>query len=133
MPKTIIIQEADTLISLDMAQTIAEAWPDASVVVCRDPAQVHKLLSQGCTPDAIILSQSLRHTRQDGLAQLASKTGAMVLLTQADDDEDVTITAARWHRLDMPFSSAQLRDVLLDGCPSLYAATENNCKALGLG
>ncbi|MFN4156435.1 MAG: hypothetical protein ACK4HF_17455 [Paracoccaceae bacterium] len=133
MPKTILIQDPDALISLDLAQTVLEAWPGASVILCREAGQVLALLSGGQVPDIVILRQSMRSARAAGLAGPVENTHVKVLLTGADDDEALMIAAVGWRALDMPFTAMQVRAVLQDACPEPDIRAESHCNAFGLG
>ena len=133
MARTILIQDPDVLISLDLAQTAMEAWPDASVVLCREARQVLAMLSEGQEPDMMILRQSMRSALMAGLDSLVRNPRITVLLTDADDDEAVTIAEAGWHALDMPFSSSQVRNALRDACPEPELRAESHCTPIGLG
>lgn len=133
MPKTILVQDPDVLISLDLAQTVMEAWPDASVILCRDVPQIAAVLTDGQRPDLLILRQSLRSLRGFGLASLAQQRRVRVLLTGADDDDAAEIAELGWQALDMPFSAAQVRNALHDACPDPEIRVETHCNAIGLG
>ncbi|TGD66140.1 hypothetical protein EYC08_04415 [Tabrizicola sp. WMC-M-20] len=131
MPKTILVQDPDVLISLDLAQTVMEAWPDASVILCRDVPQILAVLTNGQRPDLLILNQSLRSVRGYGLTSLLRHSRVKMLLTGADDDDAAEIAALGWHALDMPFSAAQVRHALHDACPDPEVRRENRCNAIG--
>ena len=133
MPKTILIQDPDVLISLDLAQTVMEAWPDANVILCREAEQIFGMLPPGQVPDMVILRQSMRSARAAGLADLIAKPHVKVLLTGADDDEALIIAAAGWRALDMPFSAKQVHAALQDDCPERERRLESHCKALFIG
>lgn len=133
MPKTILIQDPDVLISLDLAQTVMEAWPDASVILCREPRQILPLLSDGQEPDMLIMRQSMRGALATGLARLIRNPRINVLLTEADDDEELTIADAGWRTLDMPFSALQVRAALRDACTEPDLRAESHCTSNGLG
>lgn len=112
MPKTILIQDPDVLISLDLAQTVLESWPDTNVILCRTPPQVSAILSDGQRPEALILRQSLQGTRREGIFDIAFTSKLCVILTDIDEDEAKDVAAAGWLALDMPFSAAQVRAAL---------------------
>jgi hypothetical protein len=133
MPRTILIQDPDVLIRLDLAQTVLDAWPDSNVILCYESRQILPLLSDGKLPDMIILRQSLRSARAAGLDGLVRNPRIKVLLTDADDDEALMIAAAGWRALDMPFSATQVRAVLRDACPEQDFRAKSHCNAIGLG
>ncbi|MFN3722167.1 MAG: hypothetical protein ACK4VZ_03910 [Paracoccaceae bacterium] len=133
MPKTILVQDPDVLISLDLAQTVMEAWPDASVILCRDVMQVLAILSEDKRPNLLILRQSLRSVRGFGLVGLLSDPQMQVILTEADDDEGGAITDLGWRALDMPFFAAQVRSALHDACPERVSGVERHCNQIGFG
>ena len=133
MAKTILIQDPDVLISLDLAQTVMEAWPDANVILCRAPQQVLALLAGAKTPDIVILRQSMRSARAAGLTDLVHDPHIKVLLTGADDDEALIIAAAGWRALDMPFSASQVRAEISAACPEPDLRLERHCNAIDLG
>lgn len=133
MPKTILIQDPDVLIRLDLAQTVMEAWPDANVILCHHAREILSLLSDGRMPEMIILRQSLRSARAAGLDGLVRNPRIKVLLTGADDDEALMIAAAGWGALDMPFSATQVRAALREACPEQNLRAESHCIAIGLG
>lgn len=133
MSKTILVQDPDVLISLDLAQTVMEAWPDASVILCRDVMQVLGILSEGKRPNLLILRQSLRSIRGFGLVSLLHDPQMQVILTQADDNEGQAITDLGWRTLDMPFFAAQVRDTLHDAFPQREPGMERHCNQSGFG
>jgi len=133
MPKTILIQDPDVLISLDLAQTVMEAWPDASVILCREARQILALLSDGQEPDMLIMRQSMRGALAAGLDRLVGNPRINVLLTEADHDEEHSIAEAGWRALDMPFSALQVREALRDVCPEPDPRAESHCTSIGLG
>ncbi|MDR7125654.1 hypothetical protein [Pseudotabrizicola sp. 4114] len=133
MPKTILIQDPDVLISLDLAQTVMEAWPDASVILCREARQILALLSDGQEPDMLIMRQSMRSALSAGLDRLIGNPRVTVLLTEADNGEEHTIADAGWRALDMPFSALQVRAALGDAWPEPDARAESHCTPIGLG
>ncbi|WP_146036471.1 hypothetical protein [Pseudotabrizicola formosa] len=132
MPKTILVQDPDVLISLDLAQTVMEAWPDASVILCRDVPQVVETLTNGQRPNLLILNQSLRSVRGFGLTRLVQHPQTKLLLTGADDGDAAEIAALGWHALDMPFSAAQVRETLHDVCPDMDRRVQSHCNAIGI-
>ncbi|MFN4130590.1 MAG: hypothetical protein ACK4GC_12380 [Paracoccaceae bacterium] len=133
MSKTILIQDPDALIRLDLAQTVLESWPDAHVILCHNAFQILTLLADGQDPDMVIVRQSLRSARAAGLADLVQNPRVKVLLTGADDDEALMIAAAGWRALDMPFSATQVRAALRDACPEPDLRAQSHCNAIGLG
>ncbi|MDO8884418.1 MAG: hypothetical protein U0934_03380 [Pseudotabrizicola sp.] len=133
MPKTILVQDPDGLISLDLAQTVMEAWPDASVILCRDVMQAVATLSDGQRPELLVLRQSLRKMQAFALVDLICDLEIKVLLTAADDDEGPDIAELGWHALDMPFSAAQVREALHDACPETQPCMDSYCKEILLG
>ncbi|MDO9637729.1 MAG: hypothetical protein Q7J44_04240 [Pseudotabrizicola sp.] len=133
MPKTILVQEPDVLISLDLAQTVMETWPDARVILCRDVPQILAVLTEGQCPDLLIIRQSLRSLRGFGLAGLVQHPQVKVLLTAADEDDAAEVAALGWQSLDMPFFAAQVRDALHGACPEPRLRVETHCNAIGLG
>lgn len=133
MPKTILIQDPDVLISLDLAQTVMDAWPDASVILCRDVPQIAAVLTEGQRPDLLILNQSLRSVRGYGLVPLVQRPSVKVLLTGADEGDAAEIAGLGWQALDMPFSAAQVRNALHDAYPDPKIRGESHCNAIGLG
>ncbi|RGP37028.1 hypothetical protein [Pseudotabrizicola alkalilacus] len=133
MPKTILIQDPDVLISLDLAQTVMEAWPDASVILCREARHILALLSDGQEPDMLIMRQSMRGALAAGLDRLVGNPRINVLLTEADHDEEHSIAEAGWRALDMPFSALQVREALRDVCPEPDPRAESHCTSIGLG
>lgn len=132
MPNTVLIQEPDELISLDLAQTIKDAWPDATLILCRDPDQALARLSADRVPTVVILRQSLRAAHASGLAAPAMRLGARVLLTAADEDETAQIEAAGWRAIEMPFTTEQVQQALRDLTASNDGG-DNLCKAVAIG
>lgn len=132
MPKTILVQDPDVLISLDLAQTVMEAWPDASIILCRDVPQVAAQLMDGQTPDLLIMNQSLRSLRGFGLADLLNRPHVKVLLTGADKGDASEIADLGWQALDMPFSAAQARHALHHAFADPGLRVESRCIAIGL-
>lgn len=132
MPKTILVQDHDVLISLDLAQTVIEAWPDANVILCRDLPQVSAVLTDGQRPDLLILNQSLRNVREFGLDHLLQPLNVKVLLTGADNDDAAEIAELGWQAVDMPFSAAQVCDAMHDACPEPGFRVESHCNGIGL-
>ena len=133
MPKTILVQDPDVLISLDLAQTVMDAWPNASVILCRDVPQLSAILSEGQRPDVLILNQSLRSVRAFRLDRLMEQPYVKVLLTGADDDDAAEIAALGWQALDMPFSADQVRDALQVAFPDPEIRVQSHCNKIGLG
>lgn len=132
MPKTILIQDPDVLISLDLAQTVMEAWPDASVILCRDVPQSVAVLSDGQGPDLAVMRQSIRSLNGYGLLDLLRRSAAQVLLTGADPEDAAAIRAAGWRALDMPFRATQVRGALLDAFPGTSPAAESHCNVVSV-
>lgn len=132
MANTVLIQEPDELISLDLAQTVIQAWPDATLILCRDPVQALERLGGEHAPNVVILRQSMRAALASGLAVPAMRLGARVLLTAADDDESSQIAAVGWRAIDMPFTTEQVQDALRDLTASNDEG-DRHCKAVALG
>ncbi|MCU0898976.1 MAG: hypothetical protein MUC82_00615 [Cypionkella sp.] len=116
MQHTVLIQDPDALIRIDLAQTVLDLWPDASVILCKDAQQIAQTVAGGVRPGVLILRQSLRGLRGANLADWAAASGARVILTGVDDGEAPSIASLGWSTLDMPFSAAHLRRVLQPGC-----------------
>ncbi|NEX45648.1 hypothetical protein [Pseudotabrizicola algicola] len=133
MPKTILVQDPDVLIRLDLAQTVMDVWPTANVILCCAAREVISLLSGGQKADVVILRQSLRSLRKTGLAGAIGRPDIRVLLTGADDDEAPMIAAAGWRTLDMPFTAPQVRAALREACTDQGLRAESHCNAIGLG
>lgn len=132
MPKTVLIQDPDELISLDLAQTVKQAWPDATLILCRDPVQALARLGEDRGPTVIILRQSWRAAQDSGLAAPAMRLGTRVLLTAADADEAAQIAAVGWRAIEMPFTTEQVQDALHDLTASNDKG-DRHCKAVAFG
>jgi hypothetical protein len=132
MPRTVLIQEPDVLISLDLAQTVIQSWPDATLVLCRDPGQALARLNADRAPNVVILRQSWRAAHASGLAAPAMRLGARVLLTAADADETALIAAVGWRAIDMPFTTEHVQNALHDLTAS-NDEVDSRCKAGALG
>lgn len=138
MSTIVLIQEPDEVISLDLAQTIKDAWPDGTVILCRTTAEAMARLAAARLPHVIILHQSLRAATASGLAELAVQQGVCVLLTAADEDEDDRIAALGWQAIDMPYTPGQiqasLRHLMASRNPTGQGGqTLGHCKAVALG
>ncbi len=112
MPKLVLIQYPDVVICVDLAQTVLEAWPDATVVMCRGLKDVLASVQGGKVVDMFVLRQSMRGLREINFVQTAHAASANVLLTAADEHEADLIAAAGWRSLDMPFTTEHLLEAL---------------------
>lgn len=112
MSKTILIQDPDVVISLDLAQTVMETWPDARVILCRDVPQILAVLTEGQHPDLVIMRQSWRSAESFGLTSLLAQSPTKVVLTGADEDDRADVATLGWHELEMPFLAPQIRTAL---------------------
>lgn len=112
MPKTILIQDPDVVISLDLAQTVMETWPDARVILCRDVPQILAVLTEGQHLALIIMRQSWRSAERFGLTSLLAQSSTKVVLTGADEEDKTDVAAVGWHALEMPFLAPQIRTAL---------------------
>ncbi|MFN3846027.1 MAG: hypothetical protein ACK4RZ_09425 [Paracoccaceae bacterium] len=119
MPKLVLIQDPDAVISVDLAQTVMEAWPDATVVICRGIEDVLACLRSGKKISMMVLRQSMRSLLSKDLVPLARDAASHVLLTAADEQESDLIVAEGWSSLDMPFTTEQLLAALrIDSDPA---------------
>ena len=111
--QTILVQESDVVISMDMSQTVQEAWSDAEVILCNGPDDVLARLHRADHVTLLILHQSAKSLCQSGIGKLARAKGARVLLTAADEDEAELMATSGWLAVEMPFTA---RDLLAALC-----------------
>jgi hypothetical protein len=136
MANTVLIQEPDAVITLDLAQSVMDIWPDADIILCRKIGQALSRLADGLTPDVLILHISQGRAVDLALGRLVNPD-AKVVLTSSDLGaarvSGSSLPSTNWHALEMPFSEAQLKAVLAGPRVMLANCRKSDCNTLVLG